>query len=77
MVEYRDFLNKMSVSDIKKLIKAYMADVKITMSKKNKKQLIDILLEHTDLINGEITTKKIEIDIDDIINEKEVKKEKK
>ena len=73
MVEYRDFLNKMSVSDIKKLIKAYMADVKITMSKKNKKQLIDILLEHTDLINGEITTKKIEIDIDDIINEKEKK----
>lgn len=80
MSEYKELLNKMKVSELKQIIRAYMKDVKITMNKKKKNELIAVLLEHTDLIDGEITTKKIEIDIDDIINEKEkkhIKKEKK
>ena len=66
----------MSVKDLKSLIRAYMADVKITMTKKKKHELIKILLDHTELIKGEITTKKIKIDYDGFLKGKgETKKD--
>ena len=76
MDEYKQLLSKMSVKDLKSLVRAYMADVKITMTKKKKHELIEILLDHTELIKGEIATKKIKIDYDGFLTEQE-KKEKK
>jgi hypothetical protein len=46
---YKDILNKMTVSDLKALIKKYMSHVKITVTGKKKDELIKHILKHTKL----------------------------
>lgn len=63
MVEYKELLNSLPVKILKKFIRNYMAHVKIIVSKKTKKELIEHILKHTELKGDKIFNKSFSLDI--------------
>jgi hypothetical protein len=79
MVPYEDFLKKLSVKELKTIVKAYLKHVKIRLTKVKKGELIEHLLKHTTYENGEIVTKSDlidNLDLDDVISDIDEKKRK-
>ena len=63
MEEYTKYLNKILTKDLKTLIKKYITHVTIRVSGKSKKQLIEDIMNHTELINGKIYLKPISFEL--------------
>ncbi len=63
MEEYSKYLNKILAKDLKTLIKKYITHVTIRVSGKSKKQLIEDIMKHTELINGKIYLKPISFEL--------------
>lgn len=63
MQEYKKHLNSLTVKSLKELIKKYMNHVKIIVSKKTKNQLIEHIMEHTELKNNMIVLKNTEFNL--------------
>lgn len=79
MVPYEDFLKKLSIKELKTIVKAYLKHVKIKLTRVKKGELIEHLLKHTTYENGEIVTKSDlidNLDLDDVISDVEEKKKK-
>lgn len=62
-IEYKNFLNSLSLNAIKKFIKTYMAHVKIVMTRKGKDELIKHIMKHTQLKGDKIVLKKASFDM--------------
>jgi Glu-tRNA(Gln) amidotransferase subunit E-like FAD-binding protein len=56
-MKYDFYLNKLTVKELKDIIKKYKLHVLFTMSGKKKSELVNHLLDHTDLIGNEIVLK--------------------
>ena len=56
-MKYDLFLNKMKVDELKDIIRKYKLHVTFSMSGKKKQELINHLVNHTDLVNNEIVLK--------------------
>ena len=79
MIKYEDFLKKLSVKELKTIVKAYLKHVNIKLTKVKKGELIEHLLKHTEFENGEIVTKSDliqDLDLDDVVSDIEEKKKK-
>lgn len=56
-MDYKSMLSKLSIIQLKQIIKQYMTAVKIVVSKKSKEELIEHILKHTEFRNNKITIK--------------------
>ena len=54
-MEYKDKLNLLSVTELRKFIKDYNLQMKIVMTRKKKDELITEILKHTKLENGKVS----------------------
>jgi hypothetical protein len=63
MEEYKKLLNGLDVKSLKAFIKKYMSHVKILVSKKKKEELIEHILEHTELRDGKVISKSGEFNL--------------
>jgi hypothetical protein len=63
MEDYRNLLNLLDISSLKAFVKKYMTHVKILVSKKKKEELIEHIMEHTELRDGKVFLKLGEFDI--------------
>lgn len=81
MEEYKKLLNGLDLKSLKGFIKKYMKHVKILVSKKKKEELIEHIMEHTELRDGKVFLKITDFDLPEKIKqepkEPKEKKEKK
>lgn len=62
MTEYKDILNKLTISDLKELIRRYMKEVKIKITGLKKEELIEHILKHTEYKDKKIVSKIVNVD---------------
>lgn len=60
-MDYKSKLNLLNVNQLKKLIRTYDLQTKIVMSKRKKEELIADILKHTELQDGKVILKNIDV----------------
>jgi hypothetical protein len=73
-MEYENMLKKLSIKDLKSLIKTYMKEIKITITGKKKKELVEHILKHTEFKNNKITLKSKTFDLPEKQQDDKIKK---
>jgi hypothetical protein len=73
-MEYENMLKKLSIKDLKSLIKTYMKEIKITITGKKKKELVQHILNNTEFKNNKITLKSKTFDLPEKQQDDKIKK---
>lgn len=75
MANYESFLKKLSVKELKTIVKSMLKHLNIKLTKIKKYELVEHLLKWTDIEDGEIILKSelLDIEVDDIVENAELK----